>query len=87
MVQLLGFHYFILLRLTPLDRSVDREGWWFEHCVLWLQVRLSANGAKNVSWPWLTPLQEWDSPTTCLLLNLYLYSSLLQLAKAQFPGP
>ena len=28
--------------------------------MLWLRVYLSAGGAKNVSWPWLSPLQGWD---------------------------
>ena len=37
----------------------DREGWWFEHFVSWLQVCLSVEGAKNVSWPWLSPLRGW----------------------------
>ena len=24
----------MLQRLNPLELSVDREGWWFEHCVM-----------------------------------------------------
>ena len=28
-----------------------------------LRVCLSAEGAKNVSWPWLSPLRGWDSLT------------------------
>ena len=27
-------HHFILLRLNPFSLRVDREGWWFEHCVI-----------------------------------------------------
>ena len=54
-------HHFILLRLNPFDLRVDRERWWFEHSVSWLWVCLSAEGAKNVSWPWLSPLRGWDS--------------------------
>ena len=43
-------HHFIMLRLNPFGLRVDGEGWWF--CV-------SAEGAKNVSWPWLYPLRGW----------------------------
>ena len=42
---------------------VDREGWCFEHSVSWLRVCLSAEGTKNVSWPWLSPLRGWGSLT------------------------
>ena len=41
----------------------DKDGWWFEHFVSQLRVCLSAEGAKNVSWPWLSPLQGWGSLT------------------------
>ena len=44
-------YHFILLRLNPFGLRVDREGWWFEHSMSWLRVRLSAEGAKNVLWP------------------------------------
>ena len=54
-------HHFILLRLSPFDLRVDREGWWFEPSVSWLWVCLLAEGAKNVSWPWVSPLRGWDS--------------------------
>ena len=37
--------------------------WWFEHSVSWLRVCLSAEGAKNVSWPWPSPLRGWGSLT------------------------
>ena len=53
----IGIHKYIYM---------DREGWWFEHSVSWLQVCLSAEGAKNVSWPWLSPLRGWGSPTMSL---------------------
>ena len=56
-------HHFILLRLNPFDLRVDREGWWFEHSVSQLWVCLSAEDAKNVFWPWLSPLQRWGSLT------------------------
>ena len=43
---------------------------------------LSANGAKNVSWLWITPLQGWGSPTMSLT-GLFVYMAhhfiLLQL--------
>ena len=55
-------HHFILLQLNPFGLMVDREGWWFEH-MSWLRVCLSTEGAKNVSWPWLSPLRGWGSLT------------------------
>ena len=56
-------HHFILLRLNPFGLRVNREGWWFEHSMSQLQVCLSAEGAKNVSWPWLSPLRRWGNLT------------------------
>ena len=56
-------HHFILLRLNSSDLSVDREGWWFEHYVPWLRVFLPAEGGRNVSWLWLSPLRGWGSLT------------------------
>ena len=35
----------------------------FEHSVSQLRVCLSAEGAKNVSWPWLSLLRGWGSLT------------------------
>ena len=62
-------HHFILLRLNPFDLRVDREGWWFEDFVSQLWVYLSVGGAKNLSWPWLSPLVWlWH-----LLVNLYIW--------------
>ena len=40
-------HHFNLLRLNPFDLRIDRERWWFEHPVSWLQVCLSAEDAKK----------------------------------------
>ena len=57
-------HHFVLLRLNPFGLKVDREGWLFEHSMLYLRVRLSAEGGKNVSWPRLSPLRGWGSLTT-----------------------
>ena len=51
-------HHFILLRLNLFGLRVDREGWWFEHSMSSLRVCLSAEGAKNDSWPWLSPLRD-----------------------------
>ena len=56
-------HHFILLRLNPFGHRVDREGWRFEHSMSLLQVFLSAEGAKNVSWLWPSPLRGWGSLT------------------------
>ena len=50
-------HHFILLQLNP----VDWEGWWFEHSVRQSRDCLSAEGATNVSWPWLSPFRGWGS--------------------------
>ena len=55
--------HFILLRLNPFGLSADEEGWWFDPSVSYLQVCLSAEGAKNVSWPRLCPIRGWDSLT------------------------
>ena len=61
-------HHFILLRLNLF--GVDMEG---------LRVCLSAEGTKNVSWPWLSPLQGWGSLTMTstgkfiYILYLYMY--------------
>ena len=70
-------HQFIFLRLNPCALSVDRVVWWFENSVSQLLnsvsqllnsvsqflVRLSAEGAKNVSRSWISPLQRWGSLT------------------------
>ena len=69
-------HHFILLRLNPFGLRVYREGWWFEHSMSWLQVCLSAEGAKNISWPWLYPLRGWGSLTiafTGKFVYIYIY--------------
>ena len=54
-------NHFILLRLNPFGLSVDSEGWWFEHSMSQLRVCFSEEGARNVSWPWLSPLRGWRS--------------------------
>ena len=44
--------------------------------VSWLRVCLSAEGAKNVSWPWLSPLRGWGSLTmtsTDKFVYIYIY--------------
>ena len=35
-----------------------------------MQVCLPAEGAKNVSWPWLSPLRGWGSLT---MASIYIY--------------
>ena len=58
---------------------VDWEGRWFEHFVSQLRVCLSADGAKNVSWPWLSPLRGWGSVAMAFtgkfvfVYNIYIY--------------
>ena len=44
-------HHFILLLFNPFDLRVDWEGWWFEHSMSYLQVCLSAEGAKTFPGP------------------------------------
>ena len=42
----------------------------------WLRVCLPAEGAKNVSWPWLSLLQGWGSLTmtfTGKFVCMYIY--------------
>ena len=69
-------HYFIMLRLNPFGLRVDNEGGWFEHSLSHLRVCLSAEGAKNVSWPWISPLRGWGSLTmafTGKFVYIYIY--------------
>ena len=52
--------------------------------VSYLQVCLSVEGAKNVSWPWLSPFRGWDSLWHFQVnLDIYIYSSPFYLAMAQ----
>ena len=55
-------HHFILLQLNRLGLTADREGWWFELYVT-AAICLSAERAKNVSWPSLSALWRWGSLT------------------------
>ena len=56
-------HHFILLWLNLFCLRVDTEGWWSDHSISWLRDLLSEEGAKNISWLWLSPLQGWSSLT------------------------
>ena len=56
-------HHFILLQLNPFNLGIDRQEWWFENSVSQLRVGLSAESAKDVSWPWLSPLKRWVNLT------------------------
>ena len=56
-------HHLILLQLNPFGLRVGSEGWWFEHFMSQFQVDLLAEGAKNVSLPWLSPVRGWGSLT------------------------
>ena len=56
-------HHFIFLRLSLSGLRLDSDGWWLEHSMSELRVYLSAEGAKNVSWHWLSPLRGWGSLT------------------------
>ena len=69
---------FILLRLNPFELRVECKGWRFERSVSYLRVCLSAEGAKNFSWPWLSPPQGWGSLTLSFTGQLlYLWLSIL----------
>ena len=65
--------HFILLRLNPFGLRVDREGWWFEHSMSYLQVCLSAESAKNVSWPWLYHLTS-TGKFVYIYIYIYIYN-------------
>ena len=52
-----------LATAQPFDVRTDRKGCWSEHSMSLLQIGLSAEGTKNVSWPWLFPLKGWGSLT------------------------
>ena len=68
-------HHFILLRLNSFGVRFDSEGWWFEHSMSFLRVFLSAEGAKNVSWPWLFSIRGWGS-LTMTSTGKFVYKSL-----------
>ena len=75
-------HHFILLQLNSFDLRVDRQGCQFEHSVSSLRVWWSAEGAKNFSWPWLSPLCGWGNLAmafTGKLVYMAHYFILLQL--------
>ena len=68
-------HHFILLRLNPFNLSlglIGRDGGLNTLC----SNCLSAEGVKNVSWPWLSPLRGWGSLTMSLtgkFVYVYIY--------------
>ena len=66
-------HHFTLLRLNPFELRVHREAWWFENSMPYLRVVFSAEGAKNVSWPWLSRLRLWGSLTMTSTGNFYIW--------------
>ena len=68
----------MFVRLNSFGLSVDSEGWWFEHSISWSRVYLSAEGAENVFWPWLSLLRGWDSLTTALT-GKFVYIQILKL--------
>ena len=72
-------HHFIFLRLNPFGLRIDKEGWWFEHSMSQLRVCLSAEDAKNVSWPGLSPLRGCGSLTmtsTAKFVYIYIYTQI-----------
>ena len=74
--------HFVLLRLNPFGLRVDREGCWFEPSMSYLCVGLSAEGAKNVSWFWISPFRGWGSlimTSNGKFVHMVQYYILLQL--------
>ena len=55
---------------------IGRDGVWAV-CII-VAGYLSAEGAKNVSRPWLSPLQEWDSLTMSLTVK-FIYKTVISL--------
>ena len=75
----LHIYFFILLRLNPFDLRFDRERWWFERSVSWFWVCLSVEGAKNVFWPWLSPLRRCGSLTMAFTGKfVYIYKNMFR---------
>ena len=73
-------HHLILLQLNPSGLRVDSEGWWFEHAMSQFRVDLSREGAKNVSWPWLSPLRGWGCLTmTSIVKFVYMANHFILL--------
>ena len=66
-------HHFILVCLNPFGFRIDRELLWFEHSMSELRVCLSAEGAKNVFWSWLSPLRGWGIWLLHVLVYLYIW--------------
>ena len=61
MTSLVNLYTFFLILpcycKKALGLRVDMEGWWFENSISQLLVCFSEEGAKNISWQWLSPLR------------------------------
>ena len=69
-------YIYVYVYVNPFDYRFDSEEWWFEHSMSQSWVCLSAEGAKNVLWPWLSPLRGWHSLTmtfTGKFVYIYIY--------------
>ena len=68
-------HHFILLRLNHFGLGVDRTGCWFQNFVSQVRFCVLAEGAKNVSWPQLSPFRGQGS-LTMAFTGKFVYISL-----------
>ena len=59
----------------PLTLGLIGEYGGLSTLVSYLRVYLSAEGTKNVCWPWLSPLQGWGILTMYIYIYIYIYSS------------
>ena len=69
-------YQFILLRLNLFDLWVDKKGWEFERSVLYLQVCLSAEGAKKFPGPGYLRSKDRVVWLWHLLVNLCMYMTI-----------
>ena len=58
MILYIKYHHFILLWLNPFKLSVDREEWWFDDFVSYVQVWVSVIGSLK-TFP--SPGYTWKS--------------------------
>ena len=77
---------FILLQLNHFVFRVELVGWWFEHSMSWSCVFLSAEGARNVSWPLIYLLRAWGS-LTMTFTGKFVYGLPFYLITAQSLWP
>ena len=50
-------YLYVYIYVNPFDYRFDSEEWWLEHSCVLVAGFLSAEGTKNVFWPWLSLLR------------------------------